>query len=156
MTGAVALSIGSLMGSVINVDRSVSKECIGRFLRVKVSLNVKEPLMRGTHVQFPDEGKLWVKFRYESLPNYCLLCGLLGHPTRICKVKFCPENKEKGEGLEGSASFPFQNLDAVTDLKGISLPSGNRNRSGSGEVTIQRGPNGASRAGTRGVLEWEA
>lgn len=41
--------------------------------------------MRGTFVNFPDEGKVWVDFKYESLPKYCLICGLLGHPTRVCK-----------------------------------------------------------------------
>lgn len=50
MTGTVALAIGELVGMVLKVDRSVSKECIGRFLRVKVRFNVKEQLMRGTYV----------------------------------------------------------------------------------------------------------
>lgn len=24
-------------------------------------------------------------FKYECLPNYCLICGYMGHPTRMCR-----------------------------------------------------------------------
>lgn len=45
MTGVVAHAIDGLLGTVLTVDRSASKECIGRFLRTKVRFNVKELLM---------------------------------------------------------------------------------------------------------------
>lgn len=63
MTQAVAVSIGGLVGTVKKVDRSGSKDCIGRFLRVKIRFNVREPLMRGTFVNFPNDGKVWVDFK---------------------------------------------------------------------------------------------
>lgn len=56
MTAAVAESIGGLIGTIQKVDTSGSQYCIGRFLRVKICFNVREPLMRGTFVHFPDEG----------------------------------------------------------------------------------------------------
>ncbi|KAM1223595.1 hypothetical protein ACFX2G_043554 [Malus domestica] len=62
MTKAVAETIGGLIGTVRKVDKSGSRDCIGRFFRVKVRFNVREPLMRGTFVNFPDEGKVWVDF----------------------------------------------------------------------------------------------
>ncbi|KAM1040976.1 hypothetical protein ACFX13_030941 [Malus domestica] len=58
MTQAVAESIGGLMGTVRKVDKSGSRDCIGRFLRVKIRFNVREPLMRGTYVDFPDDGRI--------------------------------------------------------------------------------------------------
>ena len=85
MTGAVAIAIGGLVGTILKVDKSKSKECIGRFFRVKVHFNVKEQLMRGMYVQFPNEGMIWVDFKYECLLNYYLICGILGHPSRIYK-----------------------------------------------------------------------
>ena len=150
MTGAVALSIGGLVGSVITVDRSVSKECIRRFLRVKVSLNVKEPLMRGTHVQFPNEGMTWVDFKYEGLPNYCLICGLLGHPTRICKGSLPSEDADEGGEVGRPALLPFQNIDALTDLRGNLLRSGNRHRAGSGESKDTKGSKWQQQSGDTG------
>lgn len=86
MTAAVASAIGGKIGSVLMVDKSASRECIGRFLRVRVRLNLREPLMRGVMVTFPDEGRIWVEFRYEGLPNYCFYCGKLGHGSRACAV----------------------------------------------------------------------
>lgn len=71
---------------VITVDKSASRECIGRFLRVRIRLNLREPLMREMMVTFPDEGQVWVQFQYEGLPNYCFYCGKLGYVSRICRV----------------------------------------------------------------------
>lgn len=85
MTVAVAKAIGGLMGHVHKMDTMVSRDCIGRFLRVKIRFNVREPLMRGTYVQFSEEGKIWVDFKYETLPKYFLLCGCLGHATRVSR-----------------------------------------------------------------------
>ncbi|KAM1050351.1 hypothetical protein ACFX2A_032805 [Malus domestica] len=85
MTVAVANAIGGKIGSVIRVDKSASRECIGRFLRVRIRCNLRKPLMRGMLVTFPDEGRVWVQFNYERLPNYCLYCGKLGHVSRVCK-----------------------------------------------------------------------
>lgn len=58
MTVAVAESIGGRMGCVWKVDTSVIRDCIGRFLQVKVCFNVCEPLMHGTFVNFLDGGKV--------------------------------------------------------------------------------------------------
>ena len=146
MTGAIALTIGGIAGKVIKVDISVSKECIGRFLGVKVCLNVKEQLMRGTHVQFPDEGMIWVDFKYECLPNYCLICAFLGHPTRIYKTGMGCETK----GGWDNDVLPFQNLDVVSDLRGNPLRSGYHNRSGSGEIKGGRGPKRQPQSGGSG------
>ncbi|KAM2543208.1 hypothetical protein TB2_022555 [Malus domestica] len=128
MTQAVAESIGGLIGTVKSVDKSGSRDCIGRFLRVKIHFNVRESLMRGTFVNFPDEGRVWVDFKYEGLPKYCLICGLLGHATCVCKG-----SQELGM-IEGETSeelgegFAFKGLDALTDLRGKLLGAGGSTR----------------------------
>lgn len=42
--------------------------------------------MRGTQVEFPDEGNLWVDFRYEGFLDYCLICGKIEHATDLLVV----------------------------------------------------------------------
>lgn len=138
MTGAVAQAIAWLVGSVLKVDRSVSKECIGRFLRVKVCFNVNEQLMRGTHVQFPDEGMIWVDFKYEGLPNYCLICGLIGHLSRICKGSVEGTDVVMEGEKNGGDLYAFKDLDAMTDLRGNLLHSGSRKGAGSGDSKRRR------------------
>ncbi|KAM2309478.1 hypothetical protein COP1_031455 [Malus domestica] len=128
MTQAVAESIGGLLGTVKSVDKSGSRDCIGRFLRVKINFNVREPLMRGTFVNFPDEGRMWVDFKYEGLPKYCLICGLLGHATRVCRGSL-DLGKSDGEPIEDRGEgLAFKGLDALTDLRGKPIGVGNSAR----------------------------
>ncbi|XP_068331493.1 uncharacterized protein [Pyrus communis] len=87
MTEAATSAIASLIGKVVKVDKDDGRDCIGRFLRVKISFDVQELLMRGANVEFPDDGKIWIDFHYEGLPNYCLICDKVGHVTRWCKAE---------------------------------------------------------------------
>ncbi|KAM1777717.1 hypothetical protein ACFX11_044340 [Malus domestica] len=132
MTQAVAESIGGLIGTVRMVDKTGRRDCIGRFLRVKVRFNVREPLMRGTFVSFPDDGRIWVEFKYEAFPNYCLLCGMLGHPTRVCKELQTTELSEDEISKRTEEGLAFRGLDAVTDLRGNPLGAGTRSRASQG------------------------
>lgn len=83
MTAAVATAIGGKIGMVINVDKSSSRECIGRFLRVRIRMNLREPLMRGMVVTFLDEGRIWVQFRYEGLSKYVFIVERWGMRVRF-------------------------------------------------------------------------
>ncbi|KAM1292011.1 hypothetical protein EV2_019582 [Malus domestica] len=128
MTQAVAESIGGLMGTVRKVDKSGSRDCIGRFLRVKIRFNVREPFMRGTFVDFPDDKRIWVNFKYEALPKYCLMCGMLGHTTRAyteTREEGVKEGESSGELNDG---LGFKGLDAVIDLWGNHIGSWARSK----------------------------
>ena len=121
MTVAVAEAIGGLLGHVRKVDTFVSCDCIGRFLQVKVWFNVREPLMRGTFVNFPDEGNVWVDFKYEALPKYCLICGCLGHATRVCRELQDGVLDEGRSMMDPGIRMPYQGLDAVTEGLGARI-----------------------------------
>lgn len=118
MTEAVARAIGGLVGNVVRVDMDDGRDCIGRFLRVKISFDVREPLMRGANVDFPDDGTIWVDFRYEGLPSYCLIYGKMGHVTRWCKVERLGDDASE---FDVEALFTFKGLDAEYDLRGNCL-----------------------------------
>lgn len=78
---AVARAIGGLIREVVKVDKDDGHDYIGRFLRVRMSVDVQEPLMRGANVEFPNDGTLWVDFRYEGLPYYYFIHGKVRHIT---------------------------------------------------------------------------
>lgn len=65
MTEAVVRAIGGLLGTVVKVDKDDGRDYIGRFLCVKITFDVREPLMRGANVDFPDDGIMWMDFHYE-------------------------------------------------------------------------------------------
>ncbi|BFG33831.1 hypothetical protein CerSpe_201050 [Prunus speciosa] len=120
MTGAVVKKIGGLVGSVLTVDQFDGEDCVGRFARARVRMDIEQPLMRGAFVDFPEEGSTWVSFCYEYLPEYCFLCGCLGHPSRICV------EKDKGvlgtdKGIE--ALRAYAGMEAVEDICGKPLKS---------------------------------
>ena len=75
---AVAEDICEAIGLV---DRSTAdSECEGgSYIRVRVTLDVFQPLCRGRIIRLDEGEKIWVNFRYERLPNLCYWCGCLDH-----------------------------------------------------------------------------
>jgi hypothetical protein len=59
----------------------------GRVMRVKIKLNIKQPLMRGVMVQVGEYQKeRWCPLEYEFLPAFCWICGLVGHVDKACSI----------------------------------------------------------------------
>ena len=81
---------------------------------MKISFDIHDPLMQGTNMEFPDDGEMWVDFRYEGLPNYCPIYGKMGHVTRWCKKEAIGE-RASVEDIE--ALYAFKGLDAEFDLR---------------------------------------
>lgn len=95
----VARKIKSLTGQVLKVDQSGGRDCIGRFLWVKIRMDVSLPLMRGIFMGFLEEGAKWVDFRYEYLLEYCSHCGCLGHP--MSSIRSWGRHQEKYGIIKG-------------------------------------------------------
>ena len=80
--------IGSKLGEVMEVDVAESGVQWGRYLRVKVKMDVTKKLVRGKKIAIEGREQRWIAFKYERLPNFCYRCGLLNHGLRDC-----PEGK---------------------------------------------------------------
>jgi hypothetical protein len=77
-------NIGALLGKV---EASEFYEYPGKklIIKIKVAINVHNPITSGIHVGNPTDGTCWIDFRYEKLPQVCFNCGLLGHGDKLCK-----------------------------------------------------------------------
>ena len=53
-------------------------------MRVRVDLPINRLLHRGGNIVNPEGEKFWVTFKYERLPTFCFLCGILGHDEKHC------------------------------------------------------------------------
>ncbi|KAM0842202.1 hypothetical protein ACQ4PT_058511 [Festuca glaucescens] len=89
-----AEAIGSQVGEVIQVDVDEHGSAVGEFLRIKVRIAIKNPLMRAVTIEVEEieEGIEKRKLRlclvaYEHLPDFCFNFGLLGHIDRDCSVR---------------------------------------------------------------------
>ncbi|CAN0866812.1 hypothetical protein LINGRAHAP2_LOCUS9380 [Linum grandiflorum] len=57
-------------------------------MRVRVHMNVLEPLKIEKKVK--EQGGDWhiCSFKYEKLPTFCYTCGCIGHVDRNCEIHF--------------------------------------------------------------------
>jgi hypothetical protein len=86
MNKAVGMRIGESMGEVEDVDVSGDGSGWGRCLRIRVRVNLLQPLERGRALQVGGKSN-WVNFKYEKLPRLCFTCGRILHGLKGCPVK---------------------------------------------------------------------
>jgi hypothetical protein len=77
-------SLGALMGKV---ETSEFYEYPGKkiIIKIKVAINIHNPIMSGIHVGNPIDGTCWIDYRYEKLPQTCFRCGMIGHIDKLCR-----------------------------------------------------------------------
>jgi hypothetical protein len=76
-------SIGALLGKV---EASEFYEYPGKkmIIKIKVAINVHQPIAAGILIGNANDGTNWIDFRYERLPQVCFKCGLVGHADTLC------------------------------------------------------------------------
>ena len=99
------LSIGGIFGKVEKVDVGDKGLNLGCYLRIRVTMDISQPLIWGRLVRMGGSDSRWVEFKYECLPVFCYLCGKLDHDEKdciewICKVDLInSEDKQYGPWL---------------------------------------------------------
>ena len=90
-------AIGASLGKVVDVDVADNGVQWGKYLRVRVEVDVTRKLIRGRKINIVGEEARWVHFKYERLPNFCYRCGLLEHDLRECPDSV---GRDKAKGRE--------------------------------------------------------
>lgn len=85
MTPKMAEFIGETIGLIIKSNNPMEMKG-GKFMQVRVKIDVTRPLCRGRKISFDEEVERWVAFQYERLPNICFWCGMLSHDDKDCEV----------------------------------------------------------------------
>ena len=65
------------IGVVEEVETDDGKRAWGRYLKIRVSINVSKPLKQGKMMTVVGGGKVLATFRYERLADYCYTCSKL-------------------------------------------------------------------------------
>ncbi|KAK7849487.1 uncharacterized protein CFP56_002864 [Quercus suber] len=89
-----AETVGSRLGSVVEVENKQKLDGQCYFMRVKVSIPIAKPIRRGAFLAGSDGKSHWVTFKYERLPLFCHFCGLLGHDFKHCASYFVAAKKD--------------------------------------------------------------
>ncbi|KAL0347721.1 UNVERIFIED_CONTAM: hypothetical protein Scaly_1788100 [Sesamum calycinum] len=113
MNQDVASYIGRKLGKVKEVDRDSSGDIWGSSVRIRVSIDITKPLKRALKLRTVLGDEHLVTFTYERLPNFCYLCGCLGHLARQCETQLQDgfrdpgENSPYGNWLRAAAALSY-------------------------------------------------
>lgn len=63
-------------------------------MRVRVTMDINKPLKRRMKLRKSGNEWIWVTFKYENVPTFCFICGLMGHADKFCSRIFdTPESE---------------------------------------------------------------
>lgn len=84
----VVHDLGNYIGTFVQSDPNNFKGLWRDYLRVRVSFQIDKPLKIKMKLEKANGLSCHVHFRYEDLPTFCFICGLLGHSERFCHSLF--------------------------------------------------------------------
>lgn len=90
--------LGEAIGRVEEVGTDDNGDCFGKYIRLRISVDVTKPLIQMLELEQEDEGEKPVPMlvRYERLPDFCFVCGCIGHQYRIC-AKYKNQSRKEME-----------------------------------------------------------
>ena len=103
----VVKELGAVVGKVEEVESDDNGECIGKYVRARILVDITKPLKKIIFLEQDGENKIPIPVLYERLLDFCFCCDKLGHQFREC-VKY------KGQLKKDLAFGPW--------LKAIILP----------------------------------
>ncbi|TXG57113.1 hypothetical protein EZV62_018426 [Acer yangbiense] len=97
MNRRTAKWLAEQIGEVVEIPLE-SRECWGKFMRVKVRIDILKPLKRWLRLKLGKCDEITtVGLKYERLPEFCYACGKIGHG-----IKECFDEEARQYALEGS------------------------------------------------------
>jgi hypothetical protein len=85
MKRKVAIAMGSFIGEVLPSLTQDEETGNGKYMRIRVRVNITKPLCRGRKIGLGNGTESWVSFQYERLPNFCYWCGIPTHGEKDCE-----------------------------------------------------------------------
>ncbi|GAU39458.1 hypothetical protein TSUD_158890 [Trifolium subterraneum] len=84
-------TLGNYIGKFVEYDKNNNSSFWRQYMRIRVRIDVRQPLKKDTKVK--DKNGKWcvVNFKYEKLGTFCFVCGIMGHAENKCEVSFSME-----------------------------------------------------------------
>lgn len=165
MTERIVQEVGNYIGKFVS---SATNNFVGvwrDYLRVRVTIDVTKPLKRRMKIRSAGGEWFWINFKYENVPTFCFICGVLGHSERLCSHLFTTPEAEISKPYGDFMRAPFKRhvkpigakwLRNGTDVNRQDVFSGNsqvhtggggnnqdpRNTGGNNSMDMERGKSG--------------
>ncbi|MBA0721501.1 hypothetical protein Golax_009039 [Gossypium laxum] len=153
MDRQVAMDVGKAIEELVAIDWRDRDGGWTEYIRLKVMIDVSKPLRRVVHLVSSDGAEIVCAIKYERLPTFCYICGLISHSTQKCdrkkeQSKSNDTSFQYGNWLRAQIGVPNQNrvywrngIEVITDKKNMdSDPNGEKQ--GNEEVNESTGPKG--------------
>jgi hypothetical protein len=88
MAERVGKTLANYIGTFVEYDKNNKGSFWREYMRIKVRVDVRQPLKKDSRVK--NQGGAWciVNFKYEKLGVFCFVCGILGHSENRCATRF--------------------------------------------------------------------
>lgn len=98
MLEKVGKTIGNYIGTIVEYDKNNNSSLGRQCMRLRVKVDVRQPLKKNTRVKNKGEEWCTIIFKYENLNLFCFVCGILGHSEQMCEVWFA---MDEDNGIRG-------------------------------------------------------
>lgn len=88
MSMRVAKDIGNYIGIFVESDPNNFVGVWREYLRIRISISVDKPLKRRMKLKRSETQWCWANFKYEGVPTFCFICGIIGHSDKFCDRLF--------------------------------------------------------------------
>ncbi|MBA0596556.1 hypothetical protein Gorai_013372, partial [Gossypium raimondii] len=98
----VAIEVGRAIEEAAAIDWRDKDGGWVNYIRLRVKIDILKPLRRVVHLVGRDGTEIVCAIKYERLPVFCYICGLIGHSTKKC-------NRSEELGVENNQNFQYGN-----------------------------------------------
>ena len=96
-TKNIGRQLGDKIGKFLKVELDDDFSGWRDYLRIRIKMDISKPLTRIIYVSLGADGKREAfRVKYEKLPKFCAVCGLIGHADTEC-----------GDGVHDKKSFQY-------------------------------------------------
>jgi len=88
MDAKVGVLVRRHIGRMFNFDEENNYGSWRRFMRVRVEIDVEEPLQQDLVIEREEVENIKIVFKYEKLGKFCFVCGAIGHTENFCSDKY--------------------------------------------------------------------
>ena len=157
-TENIGRQLGNKIGKFLKMDLDEEFSGWRDFLRIRVKLDVEKPLTRVVFISVGAGKREPFRVKYEKLPKFCAVCGLLGHVETECGdgvhdkkalqygdwLVASPERKGKVKGSRSAGSGDTKGSDSKNSEKApfqkgyVETKNGSSNQRGSSDLVELR------------------